>query len=244
MDINLLTIIVLAGLLVFAVRGLRRGLVRSVFSTFSIIIAIVIAVNFSPQVSKVIQGMPLYDSLTLRVEEAMFKDQASESGTADYADMDDPTINEQASFIDDLPFPRSVKNALMSNNNSEVYEALGVSGFKNYIAGLISCFIVNALSLLIIFILALIAVRLIGSALNIIARLPVLHALNKIGGFAFGLVNGLVIVWVLGMILTFFTGTQAGQWIYGQISESRILTALYNGNFLVSIITNLRYLLT
>ena len=52
MGMNILSWAALALLVIFAFNGLRLGLIMTVFSTFTMVVAIAVAVNISPYVSQ------------------------------------------------------------------------------------------------------------------------------------------------------------------------------------------------
>lgn len=150
---------------------------------------------------------------------------------------------EQAELIQQLPLPASIKDSILENNNAQIYDALGITAFRSYVANYITCLIVNAVSFMFVFLAAIIALKLLAAALNIISYLPVLHSLNKLGGFLFGIVNGLVVLWIICIAATMFSGTELGGYIYGEINKSIFLRLIYDNNYLLTIISSLKYLL-
>ena len=66
----------------------------------------------------------------------------------------------------------------------------------------------------------------------IIARLPILSGINKIAGAVLGGVEGLVFLWIAGLLVTAFSGTQWGLILTRQIEASKWLSYLYSHNFL------------
>ena len=66
--------------------------------------------------------------------------------------------------------------------------------------------------------------------LNNLSKLPVLHSLNQSMGAAFGLLQGLCVVWVAFLLITAFGNTGAGARLMEMIHESPILNTLYNVN--------------
>ena len=66
-----------------------------------------------------------------------------------------------------------------------------------------------------------------------------LHGLNKLGGFLFGVLNGLMTIWFFFIIITAFGGTSWGMEVFRQINDSIFLSFLYNNNYLMAIIVNI-----
>ena len=75
--------------------------------------------------------------------------------------------------------------------------------------------------------------------LDMMSRIPVVNGLNKIGGFIFGLLNGVVYLWIACIIITIFSATAWGQYIFAQINDSVILSFIYNNNYLLELLANM-----
>jgi hypothetical protein len=60
-----------------------------------------------------------------------------------------------------------------------------------------------------------------------------------LGGIACGAVHGLMILWILCIVVTIFSWTQAGQWVIAQINEDALLSFLYDNNYLLTTLTNM-----
>jgi uncharacterized membrane protein required for colicin V production len=226
----ILTIGILAGTVIV---GAIRGFIKTFFAAFSVIIALIFATQAGPYVGKVIQHTPIYTGITSQIEENM----------DEQTDIMSDRVVDQIDAIAGFPIPGFVKDALIENNNSQIYEALGVYDFNEYVAAYMACLVINAASFLIVFLTAYIVIKLIEGALNLISKLPVLHSINTMGGLICGLVHGLIIVWLLGVVIMALAWTGPGQWASAQINENPILGFIYNNNLIVLVLTNMGKLL-
>ena len=136
----------------------------------------------------------------------------------------------QIQEIEDAPLPQFLKDELIENNNSTIYGELGVDSFPRYVAAYISRLVLNLLSFLVTFLLAIIIVKALMFAVNIIGELPVLGVVNHIAGGVLGLVLALVIVWIGFLVMTLVYTTQAGQACFEMVEQSAILRFLYETN--------------
>lgn len=136
----------------------------------------------------------------------------------------------QISQIENAPMPQFLKDELIENNNSTIYSELGVQNFPQYVAGYLSRLILNLLSFLVTFLLAIIIVKALMFAINIIGELPVLGVINHIAGSVLGLVLGLVIVWVGFIVMTLAYTTEAGAACFEMMEKSQILRFMYETN--------------
>jgi uncharacterized membrane protein required for colicin V production len=138
--------------------------------------------------------------------------------------------DQQIQLIEHSQLPEFLKTLLMENNNSIVYEELGVTGFPQYVAGYITRAVMKILSFLVTFLLAIIIVRALMAAVDILGELPVVGPLNHAGGAVFGFLAALLVVWMIFLVITLLYSTDMGQTCFAMIGESRVLTVIYENN--------------
>ena len=136
----------------------------------------------------------------------------------------------QINLIEEAPIPQFLKDQLIENNNSTIYGELGVKSFPRYVAAYASHLVLNLLSFLVTFLLAIILVKALVFAVNIIGELPVLGLATHIAGGAHGLLLALVVVWIGFLIMTLAYTTEAGDACFDMVEKSRILRFLYETN--------------
>ncbi|ROR23608.1 colicin V production protein [Mobilisporobacter senegalensis] len=225
---NWLVVVVLAILIFYGFKGKREGFIKTVFTLFSLIFALFLTSTFSPYISKALQNNEkIYSYISGAVSKIV------------EVEKEDGTVTEQVEDIKELSLPNSLKNALIENNNGEVYKALAINSFKEYVNNYLTCVIINALSFILTFLIINIALFLISNTLDLISKLPIINGLNKSAGFIIGLIHGLVVIWVLCILLTCFGGSEWGGDIYKLINESSFLMMIYDNNLLLSVITNM-----
>jgi uncharacterized membrane protein required for colicin V production len=225
---NWLLIVVVVVLAGYAIYGRQRGFIRTVFTLFSTILSLILTLSISPAISKEIQkNDKIMGMVTERVSEVI-----------NFSDLGNK-ITDQVNFIDKLPLPGSLRHTLVENNTADVYKAMGVKSFNDYISNSVSRIIINAAVFVIIMLIVTIALALLCEALNIISKLPLLNGLNKTAGLLAGLIHGIIVVWIGFIIITMFGSTSFGQDIFKLINENTFLSLIYNNNLLLRFITNL-----
>lgn len=228
--INIVLIVAVLIVLASAFIGFGRGLIKSVFSTFALIVAIVLALQIMPYGTKFLKTTPLYTNINDSIQSA-FDDKLQVATEG---------VGQQMEAIDQMDgMPEFIRDLLKTNNNADMYEALGISGFSEYVSNYITCLILNAISLVVSFLVLYIILRIVGCMLDMMSRIPVVNGLNKIGGFIFGLLNGVVYLWIACIIITIFSATSWGQYIFAQINDSVILSFIYNNNYLLELLANM-----
>lgn len=232
LKMNWLVILVVFVLCVYAFNGRRIGFIRTVFTLFSTIIALMITSWISPIISKEVQkNETVMNMVNEKVEKVI-----------DFSDLGSK-LSDQVNFVDKLSLPKIMKKGLLENNTKDVYVAMAVDNFHDYVCNYISRIIINAGVYIIIMIIVSIALAVISETLNIISKLPIINGLNRSLGLLAGLLHGFIIVWVGFIFITVLGSTAFGQYLFGQINNSTILSVIYNNNLLLTFITNLGELL-
>jgi len=226
---NIILLIAILILILSALNGYRQGFIKAVFSIFIMIVSLILASQLMPVVGKVLQKTPIYTAVNENIESVIVSS----------VTMPVDKVTEQVDVINALPLPDFLRNALIENNNSQIYDALGINGFTAYMSNYLTCLIINAISFVISFIVVFILLKIIGRILNLISKLPVLNGINKIGGIIIGLINGFILLWIASVIITIFAGTSWAQYAFQDINNSAILKLIYNNNYLLIWIANM-----
>ena len=212
-------IIILIFIITFLI-GAYRGFIKSVFKTFSSIIALVLAFSLHPVISGIIKSTPVFDAIKMYVADKLNLSLAP-------AAVAQP---EQIKLISSLPLPDFLNEMLIENNNTEVYKLLGANGINDYICGYIANIIINiAVTILLALCMGFIIKAVIG-ALDLVARLPVIHQLNYLGGGVVGIVSGVIIIWLIFIVLMLFVTDSSYNAIQESIDSSIIGRILFERN--------------
>lgn len=255
MNITLIVTIVI--LTVCALVAYKKGFVKTVFATCSLILALMLTVWLNPIVSKNLQSNDkIMDFFKEKIQTVMKLSELEEK----YANMSNKQVVESL-FPDILVEMLNGSMGEYIKDNTKKFEGLesiegseGIEGsesiegsenaevlekqmFFDKLAEAIAGLVITAISFLALFILLDIVVHFVGKLLCWITEFPLLKQVNEIFGLLLGLVEGLIIVWVLCIFLTAITGTEIGQEILKQINESWFLKLIYNNNLLLRAIT-------
>lgn len=226
---NWLAIAVGIYLLGMVLYGHYRGFIRLAVSVFALIAALSIVHMAMPKVTEYLkENTAIRQNLTENMKKA-----SGLGGTEDgQAPAEDGLPSAQRIIIEGLDLPQSLKDALIENNNSEVYDLLGVNAFADYVGSYLADMILNTVGFVILFAAVYLAIRLIVRWLDLIARLPILSGMNKIAGALLGGIQGLLFLWILCLVVTACSGTAWGMEVVRQIEASKWLSFLYEHNFL------------
>jgi len=232
---NWLLILALAIIGVCAFAGWRMGFVKSVFSLLSTIAVIIITILVSPLVTNMLKSNEtISGTIQDKLEQVIDLSGVAENLSTE--EEKDPTA-----FIDGLNLPESIKNTIkdsladtMEEKKEEAAAFVGdkLNSLEEYICELLTNIILNALGFFITFIIAAVGIALLCFVLDLLSKLPVLHQINTLAGIIMGALEGLVILWIVFIVITMLGSTSFGQACMTMISESKILSFLYDSNIL------------
>ena len=232
---NWLLLLSLAVIGVCAYLGWRAGFVKSVFSLISTIAVIIITILVSPLVTDLLKSNEtISGGISSKLEEIIDLSQIAQN-------MSPEEEKDPAAFIDGLQLPESIKEkikeSLADTLKEKEEEAAAFAGEKLqalevYICERMTTIILNAVGFFVTFLLASAGVAILCYLLNVISKLPVLHQINTAAGIAFGALEGVVALWILFIAITMLGSTEFGQSCMKMISESKILSFLYDSNVL------------
>ena len=117
---------------------------------------------------------------------------------------------QQREAIERLKLPEQMKEALLENNNNEIYHILGVDAFLDYVAAYLTNMVLNLIGSVLLFLIVFLAIRLLVKWLDLVAKLPIL--------------------WVAGLVVKACASAPWAQAVQAQIEGSLWLGFLYHNN--------------
>lgn len=234
---NWLLLVAIAIIGVGAFLGWRAGFVKAVFSLVSTIAVIVLTLLLSPIVTGFLQGN---ETISGGINDKLNDIINLEFIAEDVEDQNDP-----ASFVNGLSLPESIKEVLKEaiekilvekKDEADAFVGDQLATLEAYICEVLTNMIINAVGFVITFIVVAVGMAVLCFVLDALSKLPVIHQLNTIAGIAFGALEGLIILWILFVIITMLGSTEFGQALLAMISESKILSFLYDHNFISKIV--------
>ena len=231
---NIILIIVGAFMLFMVIYGMKKGLVRMLLSFGSIFIVLILVNFLNPIAKQALSSSPVYDGVYARVDEYVagnIKD-ATKSAT-------DTGVESQEKIIEDLPLPDSVKSSLNENNTKNSYAEMKVNSFADYLTKALTDMIIGALSFILLFIIIFILLKVLIRVMDLITKLPVIHAFNAAGGGLVGLIESVFIIWIACIVVTVFSTTDWGKMICDGIASNDVLSWIYDNNLIQKIITGI-----
>lgn len=264
---NWLLIGVIIVLILCAMHGLYKGLVRMIFSLISIFIVFIFVSIATPYISTYIESnTSLYD--TIQTKSEAYLEQTSNQSSQDLKDqiqksMDDyeQTDTESQSAtkaadvsnttvegsintkevelkIENLKLPAAIQKKIIDDTTNAASSILDESGIYKSISVSMAHIVVSGISFVIAFVVGMILINVILGLLEIIVHLPVLHGVNQLLGGVIGIIEGFLLVWVFLYIVALCTSTAFGTFMTGYIHQSAFLSYLYENNGVLQILNH------
>ena len=189
----------------------RQGLTGSLIKIVSFVLSLIIAfVLFIPISNLIIDNTQIDENIEQTIREMIVgnteEEQKMPEAITDY-------ITEQVENASD-----SAKETIADNTAREV-----------------SLTIVKAGTWIVLFIVARILLILLRFITSLIAKLPVIKQFDKLGGIIYGILEGLIIIYVILAIISFVLPMMNGT-LANAIEESYVGSMMYNNNLLLKII--------
>ena len=213
--------LVLAVLLIFACIGARRGLILSLCGLLAFVVAF-LGASFAARTLSPVVADALEPRFAAAIEEQLNESirQQAEAGEAAVLSPDDVPLEGVLDALREMGFYETLINTVDRAVES------GMTATAASAAAAVAAAIAQSAAYLILFLLGffliLLAWRLLSRALDLVARLPGLHFLNKTGGALFGLVQGCIILFVAAWLLQFF-----GQVLPRELVEQTVLLKFF-----------------
>ncbi len=224
--LEIVTAVYLIGMILY---GHYKGFIRLAVSAAALVITL-IAVNYAqtPTIEWLKKDTPVYETLKTKITENIGMEEIA--GGLGFDKLTEKA--DEWTIIENLPLPEQMKKLLAENNNPEIYEMMGVNAFVDYIGGYVADTVLTAAVFVILFIVISLVLHIAMLWLDLIAKLPILSGVNKVTGAVLGGVEAMVIIWVICIILTMFSGTELGKSVLAQIDASIWLSWIYDHNIL------------
>ena len=117
--------------------------------------------------------------------------------------------------------------------DNDLYRLVMLSGFQDQAEEYVRILAARVISLVATYVVVRLILRTAMSSLRLLTKVPGLGFLNRLAGAAFGLLQQMLVLWILFLIVAIFSYTSWGGAAYKIINQSVWLSELYNNNLLL-----------
>ncbi len=197
-------IIAVALVALCVVGGIKKGFVKAFFGTLSFILAFILTFTFS-------------DSAFRYVSESKIGEMIYEKTAVNIVQM--PEDAENKGFFDELIDKKGIMEKAAAAQKS-VSDEIGDT-------------VIKLLTNVALFAAITLALKILASILNFVAKLPVLKSFNRVGGLLAGVMNAYIVLTAFSCLMTFIGAASVSAAITEQMNTSKVVSWFYLNNPLI-----------
>jgi len=216
--------VIIALIVIFALIGLKSGLLKTVYKIFSYIASFYLAIKLSKPVAGWFKDTGVYNGIKNAVEKLFGNLNIDFSGVTDPSNAG--SIKEA---LAGAPFPDNLKDIIADAASKSTENVVNL--MANIVEG-ITTFILVLICGIVLFILLRIMFWLAGHLVKGIAEIPIIKQVDRVSGFVLGAFIGVGVVYMLGLLLTYTATFSNLDFVYKNIEEGVIAPFFYNNNIL------------
>ena len=207
-------IIVIAIIALSVFLGYRKGLIALAIQLCAVIIALVAT-------------LVLYKPIS-----ALIIDNTSLDENIQNAIIEKAQNNNENNSQENTTQNTTQNNELANRDNIDGTEESNIINIMPEVANQISINIINIGVMLILYFGIKIALHFVTALANIVAKIPIIKQLNKLGGVIYGLLRGILLIYVVLLLISFAGQINPENTLHKQINESFITKEMYEHNII------------
>lgn len=200
----ILDLIVILVIALFTFIGYKQGLIKVAIKIASFFIAIIIALVLFKPVSTLVINNTTIDD---KIENAIIE-----------------KITPEGMKPEDKVEAQNLPSGIIKNTNDSIKS----------IAETLTTKLIEICTILILYIVARIVLKFIAALTTLIEKIPILKQFNKLGGTVYGLVKGVLIVYVV-LAIIYLASPLLKENTSKKIEEARLTKMMYNNNIITKI---------
>lgn len=205
---NWLRYVLLAVCILSALAGYRKGLVRTVLSMVSLILVTGLAIWMNPYVTDV-----LNERTTL------------------------PQYVEKK-WLESMGVPEELVNQILGSGAVREYQEEQLHSLASYAAKAVSEKIMKGIAFFLTLVLAVVFVTIAVKIVELIAEIPGISFLNRMGGAGLGVVRAVLWIWIFFAVVYCFQATHWGNVCMKQIQGDMALAWIRENNPVLMLLKN------
>lgn len=231
---NIVDIVILGILGLSILIGLYRGFISSVASVGGSVLSLLGSFWLSPKLVEAIRSNPEWIQTLMS-----YTDASSRLGDLSLSLTNVSTLNAGgiAEILERVNLPAPLSTLLKTNLEKQVFAPSGLTQVGDYVSQTIVGAILNVICYIICFLALMLVFHFVLNFLKVVFRFPVLKQLNSLVGGVFGLLRGVLLVFVAFALLPLVQTMVPIEGI-GELVEQSALAPLFNSGNLILAIMN------
>ena len=229
---NWLYIIVMAYIVISALRGYHRGFLRVVYSMAALLISIIFIGIMTPLAGGILrQYTPVYDQLEKGCEKLIRTQIEAKLN-------DDGTLSGNLNIPDGM-LPSELQKLLEQGTHTSVAHVLETKEIYRRLAEPVAAYCVNMITFFVSLIVIRIILFVISKNINFVSKIPGIHLLNMILGFFAGAAKAFIVIWTFFLIIKLTAMLPFSAELIKMTESDAVLNGLYEQNRIEELLTYL-----
>jgi len=215
-------------ILLFALIGMARGFIFSIFGLASFFVSVVVSLKFYPLVAEAMMKSVLYTS----IKASILKNLLMQRQTLIPASGGQTGEAAAQTVVDKLSIPGFLKQSVL-DRIPDPSKLIDPSRIMDTVSSELARIVISVLSLFLLYALVRVGLIFIRFILEGIARLPLFKQLNRLGGLVLGGVEGILMIYILCTLLVLFNSAPQLKPVFQALDNSLAAQFFYQNNFIV-----------
>lgn len=203
-------IIVIAIIALSVYLGYRKGLIALAIQLCAVIIALVAT-------------LILYKPISALIIDNTSLDENIQNAILEKAENNDENNTQENN---------NENNQVANAENINVTEENSITSIMPEVAKELSINIINIGVMLILYFAIKIALHFVTALANLVAKIPIIKQINKLGGIIYGLLRGILLIYVVLLLISFAGQINPENALHKEIKQSFITKEMYEHNII------------
>lgn len=241
---NWLYFIVMAYIVLSAVRGFHKGVIRVIYSVAALVISAVFIALATPMIGDALKEYtPIPDKIESVCEDYARKQVHKKLNDAAKAE----TMGVPAELPIELPWvklPKALQQELKNGTQKQAENLLETYGIYKKMAQAIADFCVSTAAFFLSSMIISAILAIVGRKLNLFSKVPGIHLVNMVLGFFAGIGKAFLVIWLVFLLIKVAEGVPVCSVLVKMIKEDVVLKGLYEQNPLLELMQKLLFIIT
>ncbi|MEG1559525.1 MAG: CvpA family protein [Clostridia bacterium] len=230
---NILDVIILLALGLFALAGYYKGFLTTLISIASYFVSFIFAISFMGVISNSVKADDnLFNTLLYYTEGSEFISDV-ELARANVSSLNTTQIDDTIAEAN-LPYPFA--GEITENIAKEAFSDINITTLGDYFNQTIVCGVINILAFMLIFFIMRIILAFVANGIDYTLKLPKLKKYDSGIGAGLGVVNGMLSLFVAFMIVPIILIVLNFEFVHSLIDGSFFAPFFYNSSLFLAII--------
>lgn len=209
--------------------SMKKGFIKASKGILALILTAVLISSVQPQMLNLLQSTPISGAVRNMVSKNI---SASYEREAISQDIDTTETEEAQAVVSSLKFPKFMQKSI---NKTVLSMAEIKNNVMEVITDSVTLMILKLLSVILLFLLVKLAVFLLLKLLEGLFELPGLRTLNRLLGAFLGIINTLLIIYIICGAVSMFSPSDKLVLIEETVQKTYILKYFYENNMLLAL---------